>query len=446
MMDDRRKDYDEEGIDEADSLSLVEHMEKKYLCEHEVEPFINIFGTSPCKLASEKALELLVLDRKSIEVVGDEQKFRRFVRNVSELDLARNKITKWSVVATLLDSLPSLRRLNLAHNPLEASISCVLPESPRLSTLVLNGVNLPLKSLKAFISKLPALNELHLSENNFEDLSQLIGTGEVVSRQVEVLHMNACGFVEWPTIIQVLSLFPQVTTLYLVENEIESVDRVCPHTNLTTEEVSKAIRSLALSECQINSWDAIENLRFVGKLEELRLRDIPLFEPYTNEERHHLVVGRLRQLKQFNGSNISAFQREESERFFIRYYLNSEEKPAVFQELIKEHGLLEQLVKVDLTPQKFAKVMMRCEETNYLAPARIRLNCTVFGLMRYAAKITGISSSRMRLFYFDVTSAASGPMELRFGNQVLSSLHIEDGDEFFIQSKIVPTKTLKPSS
>jgi hypothetical protein len=151
-------------------------------------------------------------------------------------------------------------------------------------------------------------------------------------------------------------------------------------------------------------------------------------------------------LVQLNGSNISAFQREESERFFIRFYQTADKKPLIYENLVEKHGNLEQLVKVDLTPRRVAKVMMRCEETNYLAPAKIRLNCTVLGLMKYAAKLTGIPSTHMRLFYFDGTVSGCGPMELRFPNQILSSLHIEDGDEFFIQSKIVLRKQANSSS
>lgn len=56
------------------------------------------------------------------------------------------------------------------------------------------------------------------------------------------------------------------------------------------------------------------------QLEEVRVRNIPLFGEYTEEERHHLIIGRLRTLSSLNGSTITPLQREESERFFIRYY------------------------------------------------------------------------------------------------------------------------------
>lgn len=42
----------------------------------------------------------------------------------------------------------------------------------------------------------------------------------------------------------------------------------------------------------------------------------------------------------------------------------------------------------------------------------------------------------MRLFYIDCTVSGCGPTELRFPNQQLQLLHVDDGDEFFIQVKI----------
>uniref|UniRef100_A0A915D4I3 Ubiquitin-like domain-containing protein n=1 Tax=Ditylenchus dipsaci TaxID=166011 RepID=A0A915D4I3_9BILA len=394
--------------------------------DQHVAPFINIFGTSPCKVASERGLELLVLNRKNISSIGDQERFASFTKNVQELDLAWNKIEDWEVVSNLFSSLPSLKQLNLGHNPIQPYIDPQVLSSlhaPKLNTLVLNGVNLPLETVKQFLSSqvIPCLTELHMSETHFMTYITL------KSRLA--------------TLWRVLSLFPNTENLYLVGNELECVDRDClvngTSGTVVTRQVTQAIKFLSMSECGLNSWESIENLQYVGKLEELRVRNIPLLDDYTEEERYHLIVGRLKTLTQLNGSVITPFQREESERFFIRYYQCAEEKPAIFDELVKEHGNLEALVKVDLTPRKFAKVMMRCEETNYLAPAKIRLSATVIGLMKYAAKITEIPVSRMRLFYFDGNLSGHGPTELRFPNQMLSSLHIEDGDEFYIQSKIV---------
>lgn len=110
-----------------------------------------------------------MLNHKGISTIGDERWFVTFARNVTELDLGWNRIRSWEVIATLFSSLPSLKRLNLGHNPIEPAIGTSrLPKLERLSTLVLNGVNLPLPSLYTLLEATPALTELHLSENNFQ--------------------------------------------------------------------------------------------------------------------------------------------------------------------------------------------------------------------------------------------------------------------------------------
>ena len=101
-------------------------------------------------------------------------------------------------------------------------------------------------------------------------------------------------------------------------------------------------------------------------------------------------------------------QREESERFFIRYYADAEKKPLIYEQLVAEHGLLEQLVKVDLTPKRHAKVALVCEETEWMRMrirqvllhmmnafnvvmfSRLRLTGTVQELMKFAERITKI--------------------------------------------------------
>lgn len=81
-----------------------------------------------------------------------------------------------------------------------------------------------------------------------------------------------------------------------------------------------SIRSITLSNNNLKCWKSIENLLLMRQLEELRIRNISLLNDYGQEERHHLIISRLPTITSLNGSTITPLQREESERFFIRYY------------------------------------------------------------------------------------------------------------------------------
>ena len=168
-------------------------------------------------------------------------------------------------------------------------------------------------------------------------------------------------WVSWPKVKKALSIY--IFRLFITHNPIKMVDRECQQHILgclKTEKVMQNVRFLGLSNSILKTWEAIENLESVCKLEELRCINIPLLDEYTEDERRHLyawrsinpnsiwnrIVARLPNLKSLNGSEISPFQREESERFFIRYYKCDEKRPLIYDELVAKHGVLEPLAKV----------------------------------------------------------------------------------------------------
>lgn len=63
------------------------------------------------------------------------------------------------------------------------------------------------------------------------------------------------------------------------------------------------------------------------------------------------------------GGTIGAEEREDSERAFIRYYMDKPEadRPAArYEELLKKHGKLDPLVNIDLRPEKKVFIKFTC--------------------------------------------------------------------------------------
>lgn len=231
-----------------------------------------------------------------ISSIGDRSRLSSLVSHVVELDLAWNNIQSWTVVDTIFTCLPSLKRLNLSHNPISAEIDgCLVPSSSNLHALALNGVNLSLSTIRKFLANLPCLEELQLSENNFSDLDFF--DTSLLSESVSVLHLNASGIQQWSTIIHFLRRFPNLVRLFVAENELDRVEEVCAITGTRTQDAASCLRFLSLNNCRIREWNSIENLANLPRLEDLRVMHIPLFHAYSDEERFHLVVGRLRSIK-----------------------------------------------------------------------------------------------------------------------------------------------------
>uniref|UniRef100_A0A9J2P2I4 Ubiquitin-like domain-containing protein n=1 Tax=Ascaris lumbricoides TaxID=6252 RepID=A0A9J2P2I4_ASCLU len=410
--------------------TVVEELEKKYLCDEDVDNevlFYTIAGTSPCKLASERGLRLLVLNHKCIDRVGDETRFISLGENITEADFAWNSLSEWSEVGTLL-RLPNLHTLNLSHNPLKSEINADLPIAPFLQTLIINDTNLRLSAIRVFLESAPSLLELHLSENRvIED--NLDDSEEPLSLSVGTLHVNRCEIKRWETVVFLRQLLPRCSSMFISENPIKTtfID-----SKTRNGRAMSGINQLNLNKCMVNEWNSVEALAEITTLRDLRISRIPLLAGLSDEEKIHLVVARMPLLEVLNGSPITKEQREKSERFFIRqdYCFH----PQIFPILIARHGQLEQLCKVDLTPKKHANVIAFCEETGFRANVKVYLDQSVCSLMRMLERQTGIAMHRMRLFHIS-SGSSPFPEQLRFPNQKLSALRIEDGDQFLIQGQ-----------
>uniref|UniRef100_A0A8R1XW35 Ubiquitin-like domain-containing protein n=1 Tax=Onchocerca volvulus TaxID=6282 RepID=A0A8R1XW35_ONCVO len=407
---------------------MVDELEKKYLCNVDIDESIillkSMTGTSPCKLASEHTLLLLVLNHKYIDRIGDKVQFLSICRYAH---LAWNKLSSWEEIIAIF-SLPRLEVLNLGYNPLQSFLTVPsFPLAVNLELFILNGTDLPMSTVRKLLNKMPKLKELHLSENR--NLKNRFDVGdEVMSVSLESLHVSKCDIEHWETVTFLWRFFPNLISLSLCENPIRYTS--C---KMKTNDLNclNGVRRLSLNKCLIDNWSSIERLADINTLQDLRIIAIPLWKEYTNDEHFHLIIGRIPQLKILNGSVISAEQREQSERFLIRYYDVREIKPKIFARLVKRHGHVEQLCKVDMTPKKHAVIVVICEETGYNANLKIRLTQTVSCLMHMLEKLTKIPVKRMRLFY--INSVNPFPNELRFSSQMLQALHIEDGDRICVQ-------------
>ncbi|VDM59591.1 unnamed protein product [Angiostrongylus costaricensis] len=287
-------------------------------------------------MASKRALELVVLNNANISHLG----------NVAE-------------VSGLMQHV--------------AEISIDLPSAPLLHTLILNGTNVMLKSLSSILKQTPFLQELHLSDNQL-DLST--DDTSIMNESVKTIHMNRCRVGDWDLIVRFIHRFPSLKTAFLCENPIKSVAHQSSLDKLSS------LQSLNLGKTDISDWESIDGLDRLPSLVDLRILAIPLLESFNEDERIHLVVARIRNLRVLNGSIITLEQREQSERYFIRYYQDRDDKPYHYARLIEKHGHVEKLVKVDLTPKSSAVVQVFCEESNYNAKLRINLNRSVGQLMK----------------------------------------------------------------
>lgn len=121
--------------------------------------------------------ELLVLNDCDIDRAGEPEDLKKKVYPVKELDLAQNKLENWNEVFCILSHMPRVEFVNLSLNRLSGPVEPPIELGMnKLRSLVLNNTRLEWESVESLLNFLPALEELHLSLNDYT--SVLIDTDD----------------------------------------------------------------------------------------------------------------------------------------------------------------------------------------------------------------------------------------------------------------------------
>ncbi|XP_058269794.1 tubulin folding cofactor E-like a [Hemibagrus wyckioides] len=373
---------------------------------------------------------VLVLNGCGISHAGDEGEIAAFCAHVVELDLSHNKLQDWHEISKIVMNIPNLDFLNLSSNPLSDTVlepDCAEAFS-RVRRLVLNNTQISWDIVHAFTREMPELEELFLCLNEYSTVM----VSATPCPTLRLLHITDNSLQDWSEVRKFGIMFPSLDTLVLANNNLKSI--LDSEDNL--RRLFPNLRSINLHNSGLNQWEDIEKLNFLPKLEEVRLQGIPLLQSYTNTERRSLMIAQLPSVNCLNGSIVTGGEREDAERFFIRYYRDYSEKeqPHRYHYLVAKYGKLAPLAEIDLRPRCHAKVEVHCEDR--VEQVSIRLDQTVAELKKQLKTVVRLSASNMRLYYIDKDMhSAFGPEEMKYNTRALHSYSIRDGDEILVVPK-----------
>ncbi|KPP77936.1 tubulin-specific chaperone cofactor E-like protein-like [Scleropages formosus] len=337
---------------------------------------------------------------------------------------------KGEMISKIVSNIPNLEFLNLSSNPLSESpldTSCA-EAFVRVRRLVLNNTRVSWETVHTFTREIPELEELFLCLNEYEEVTPSVSP----CPSLRLLHITDNNLQDWCEVRKFGPMFPGLDTLVMANNNLSSIE----DSGEALRRLFPNLRSINLHNSGLNSWEDIEKLNFFPKLEEVRLLGIPLLQSYTNKERRSLIVAQLPSVSVLNGSKVTDGEREDAERFFIRYHLDypEEELPYRYHCLVTKYGKLEPLADIDLRPRCHAKVDVRFEDKVELT--RIRLDQTVAELKKQLRTVVQLPTTNMRLYYIDKElGCAFGPEEMKYSSRVLHSYNIRDGDEILVVPK-----------
>ncbi|XP_050677473.1 tubulin-specific chaperone cofactor E-like protein [Leptidea sinapis] len=448
--------------------SLLEALERKYGAKGEVNPTIDDMPVAifvPKRSPRLSVPTLLVLNDCDIDCAGDAAVLADKCADVVELDLANNKLTDWKEIFAILDQSPRVRFLNLSFNRLSAQIQAAQSLHPRLdylSNLVLNSTYVGWPSVCGLLKTLPALEELHLSLNEYTyiDLSGDETKKEIceactrlkndstepVHEKLKKLHFSGNPVSSWREISKLGYAFPNLETLLVNDCPLSTLEpdpcEKCDDANgnKRSHDAFPCLRFLNLNNTGLATWDEVDRLAKFQSLRSLRVQGWPLWERFesTEHERRLLLVARLPHVRTLNGGGaVPAEERDSAERAFIRYYMEKPEadRPDRYWELVGVHGKLDPLVSVDLRPEKRVQITFTCGEVSEIRTVDVYR--TVSDLKTRLERLAGFPASKMRLFYVDQELRdTQGPEEMKYPTKQLYSYNMSSGDEIIIDSKL----------
>ncbi|XP_072527933.1 tubulin-specific chaperone cofactor E-like protein isoform X2 [Salminus brasiliensis] len=262
---------------------------------------------------------VLVLDGCGITHAGDEEEVATFCSHVVELDLSHNQFSDWGEISKILSNIPHLDFLNLSMNPLKESCLDTLAAEAfsGLRRLVLNNTHVSWDMVHTLTQEIPELEELFLCLNEYERVS----LSPVACSSLRLLHITDNQLQHWGEVRKLGLMYPGLASLILANNSLSSIHE--PEDSL--QRLFPNLNSINLHNSGLNSWEDIEKLNSFPKLQEVRLMGIPLLQPYTDQERRYLMVAHLPSVTVLNGSVVTDGEREDAERFYIRYHLDCPE-------------------------------------------------------------------------------------------------------------------------
>nr|CCA14987.1 tubulinspecific chaperone E putative [Albugo laibachii Nc14] len=275
------------------------------------------------KIRSQQKLEVLeqaTLVQSRIDSIGIESdlSLRSLTPKLQELNLSFNLLHSWQEILEILQDLPSLKILNLngnrLHIPDSKSDSDTFPSFPELKVLALNQTMIPWKILIDFVvCSFPLLEELYFCENRLQDEDfRLIPDLKSHLPCLRVLDLSNNAISTWSILADNIGPLPVLSNLILNDTKISTL--VTP----PKPDSFQKLKTLSITNSQIDSWRSIDALNEFPVFETLRFNNAPLIAPMSLAEARMLIIARVGNLKQYNGSQVLEKERQDDERMYLQ--------------------------------------------------------------------------------------------------------------------------------
>ncbi|KAI0333552.1 hypothetical protein GY45DRAFT_1296987 [Cubamyces sp. BRFM 1775] len=308
------------------------------------------------KLARLERLREVSLDGECVSKADLPGEIERTCPGIRGLDLSKNLLPTWDVVASIATELRDLRSLSLNQNRLRPP-QLLRPGTTafqRLEDLQLNGTLTTWDEFRTILIYLPSLRTIELGYNRLQNLvTEQDPQGSPRGGTNATLHsvnLDSNNLDSFGDICAAMRSLLGIRRLVLTSNYIASISSAVspPEGQAGEDSPVGGLTHLALAFNRLADWHDIDTLtRWCPQLESLTLAGNPLVEDPTHKPHaRSFTIAKVPSLRVLDGATVTPKERTDSELLYLSYIskqpLSDDAKRAAhpqWQALCTKHGV-----------------------------------------------------------------------------------------------------------
>ncbi|KLO19152.1 RNI-like protein [Schizopora paradoxa] len=273
------------------------------------------------KLSNLQKLREVSLDGENIAVCDPPGSISKISPNIRGLNLSKNLIASWDMVAFIASELPKLEVLDLSLNRFARLQNSAATFTSSFANLRELRINQTLISWPEVITLVSAMSNLRYLEIGYNRLRQLQGSSVVKNNNtqsvsgatnLQTVNFDGNELEEWNDAAMSLTIFPSVERVILTANPIRTI---APPRTTPPVDFSENVKHIGLQDTLVTQWRDLDALAvWFPKLQTLHLSGTPIAQEKNYRQ---LAIAHLRYLTALDGTPISNKERTDCELYYL---------------------------------------------------------------------------------------------------------------------------------
>ncbi|XP_025104248.1 tubulin-specific chaperone E-like isoform X2 [Pomacea canaliculata] len=277
---------------------------------------VEMVGAEKVNLMQSQLNRLQEVSIRDMDVYGTQSdcELSQNTPSIQTLDVSRNLIASWPMVAKICQQLPNLQSLFLSENKLHAPTysTDVLKAFKAVRNLYLNKMSSSWHEVLQCCSLFPILETLYVSANAM----QMLEEPQCCLQQLTTLSLENNNISSWDEVMK-LGKLQQLETLVITDNPIERI--YFPDVPYRKKsQLFPKLKHLYITLNKISDWASINELNKLQNLEDLGFGSLPHLG--AAETVREIVIAKIGNLTRFNRTDVNEQERKGAEIDYLKKF------------------------------------------------------------------------------------------------------------------------------